>query len=46
MTVIEAAPRILIRGVPTEIADHVAARHRAAGIEIVAGAGIARLKRP
>lgn len=43
VTVIEVAPRILIRGVPSEIADHVAARHHAAGVEIVTGAGIARI---
>jgi 3-phenylpropionate/trans-cinnamate dioxygenase ferredoxin reductase subunit len=43
VTVIEVAPRILIRGVPSEIADHVAARHRAAGVEIVTGVGIARV---
>jgi 3-phenylpropionate/trans-cinnamate dioxygenase ferredoxin reductase subunit len=41
VTVIEVAPRILIRGVPIEIAEHVAARHRAAGVEIMTGVGIA-----
>jgi 3-phenylpropionate/trans-cinnamate dioxygenase ferredoxin reductase subunit len=43
VSVIEVAPRILIRGVPSEIADHVAARHRTAGVEIVTGVGIARI---
>ena len=40
VTVIEAQPRILMRGVPAEIAGVVAARHRAEGVEILCGAGI------
>ena len=43
--VFEAAPRILTRGVPADLAAALAARHAAAGVEIVAGcapAGIAR----
>jgi len=44
VTVLEALPRILSRGVPGEIADIVAARHRAAGVELICGSGIAGLK--
>ena len=36
--VIEAAPRILTRGVPEVLARRIAARHEEAGVEIVAGA--------
>jgi 3-phenylpropionate/trans-cinnamate dioxygenase ferredoxin reductase subunit len=43
--VIEAAPRILMRGVPAEIADFVAQRHRAAGAELAVGVGIASIGR-
>ena len=43
VTVIEVAPRILSRGVPSEIAEQVGARHRAAGIEILTGAAIAEI---
>jgi 3-phenylpropionate/trans-cinnamate dioxygenase ferredoxin reductase subunit len=42
---IEVAPRILMRGAPSVIADLVAARHRAAGVEIVTSATIARIDR-
>jgi len=45
VTVIEAAPRILMRGVPAEIADIVALRHRAEGVTILAGTGLARLEK-
>jgi 3-phenylpropionate/trans-cinnamate dioxygenase ferredoxin reductase subunit len=38
--VIEVAPRILIRGVPEEIARMVEARHREAGVEFKIGIGI------
>ena len=41
VTLIEAAPRILMRGVPPAIAEIVAARHCAAGIELIVGAAIA-----
>ena len=34
VTIIEAQPRILMRGVPEEIAAIVAARHRAEGVEL------------
>jgi 3-phenylpropionate/trans-cinnamate dioxygenase ferredoxin reductase subunit len=45
VTLIEAAPRILMRGVPSPIADIVASRHRAAGVELACGAAIAGLSR-
>jgi 3-phenylpropionate/trans-cinnamate dioxygenase ferredoxin reductase subunit len=45
VTLIEAAPRILMRGVPLPIADIVAARHRAAGVELATGATIAGIGR-
>lgn len=40
VTVIEAQPRVLMRGVPEEIASVVAERHRAAGVDIRTGTGI------
>jgi 3-phenylpropionate/trans-cinnamate dioxygenase ferredoxin reductase component len=43
VTVIEAQPRILMRGVPAEIAMRIAARHAEAGVEILAGASIAHI---
>ena len=45
VTVIESQPRLLLRGVPAEIAAAVAARHRAGGVEILTGAGIASIRR-
>jgi 3-phenylpropionate/trans-cinnamate dioxygenase ferredoxin reductase component len=39
--VIEAQPRILMRGVPEEIATAVAQRHAAEGVEISCGCGVA-----
>ncbi len=44
VTLVEAAPRILMRGVPTEIAARVAARHHAAGVALHVGTGIAALR--
>jgi 3-phenylpropionate/trans-cinnamate dioxygenase ferredoxin reductase subunit len=41
VTVIEAGPRILMRGVPEAIASIVEARHRAAGVQFALGSGIA-----
>ncbi|MBB2971915.1 FAD-dependent oxidoreductase [Mesorhizobium sp. RMAD-H1] len=41
VTLIEAQPRILMRGVPQEIAAVIDARHRAEGVELVTGDGIA-----
>jgi 3-phenylpropionate/trans-cinnamate dioxygenase ferredoxin reductase subunit len=43
VTVIEALPRILMRGVPPSIAETIAARHREAGVEIITNARIARV---
>lgn len=40
VTVIEAQPRILMRGVPAEIAAVIAERHRAAGVEFRTGIGL------
>jgi 3-phenylpropionate/trans-cinnamate dioxygenase ferredoxin reductase subunit len=45
VTLIEAAPRILMRGVPSAIADIVAARHAAAGVQLATGATIAGIER-
>ena len=44
VTLVEAAPRILMRGVPTGVADHVARRHRVAGVDIRIGIGIVDLE--
>ena len=43
VTVIEAQPRILMRGVPPEIAARIAARHAEAGVAIFTNAGIAQI---
>jgi 3-phenylpropionate/trans-cinnamate dioxygenase ferredoxin reductase subunit len=43
VTVIEAQPRILMRGVPPEIAARIAARHAEAGVAILTSAGIAQI---
>jgi len=43
VTVIEAQPRIMMRGVPEAIAAVIAARHAAAGVEIVCGTAIAHI---
>lgn len=43
VTVIEAQPRILMRGVPPEIAKRIAARHADAGVAILTNAGIAQI---
>jgi 3-phenylpropionate/trans-cinnamate dioxygenase ferredoxin reductase subunit len=40
VTVLEALPRILLRGVPRQIADVVAARHAEAGVTIIPNAKI------
>lgn len=44
VTLVEAAPRILMRGVPGPIAARVAARHREAGVELHEGTAIAALR--
>lgn len=43
VTVIEAQPRILMRGVPEEIAGVIAARHRDEGVMLRCGTGIASI---
>ncbi len=43
VTVIEAQPRVLMRGVPEEIATVVTDRHHAGGVEILCGTGIASI---
>jgi 3-phenylpropionate/trans-cinnamate dioxygenase ferredoxin reductase subunit len=45
VVVLEAAPRILARGVLEDIADIIAARHSAAGVENVVSSQIARIGR-
>jgi 3-phenylpropionate/trans-cinnamate dioxygenase ferredoxin reductase subunit len=44
VTVVEAAPRILMRGVPAVLADVIADRHRAAGVRLLTGIGIAAIE--
>jgi 3-phenylpropionate/trans-cinnamate dioxygenase ferredoxin reductase subunit len=41
VTVVEAAPRVLQRTTPPELSTLVEARHRAEGVEVVLGAGVA-----
>lgn len=43
VTAIETQPRILMRGVPAEIAETVHARHEAAGVHVLCGARIAAI---
>ncbi|QKD14036.1 FAD-dependent oxidoreductase [Mesorhizobium sp. NZP2077] len=43
VTVIEAQPRILMRGVPAEIAEVIHQAHVAEGVDIVCGQGIATI---
>ena len=43
VTVIEALPRVLMRGVPEEIASIVTERHRAEGADIRTGTGISAI---
>jgi 3-phenylpropionate/trans-cinnamate dioxygenase ferredoxin reductase subunit len=45
VTVLEAGPRILMRGVPQALAERIAARHKAAGVDLRVGVGIARIRR-
>ena len=44
VTLVEAAPRVLMRGVPAEIAAVVAERHRDAGVAFRLGVGVARIR--
>ncbi|HVZ02667.1 MAG TPA: FAD-dependent oxidoreductase [Dongiaceae bacterium] len=43
VTVIEALPRILSRAVPAEHAEVIAARHRAEGVDLRCGTGVAAI---
>lgn len=43
VTLVEMAPRILMRGVPAAVAEHVAERHRAEGVTMRIGVGIERI---
>jgi 3-phenylpropionate/trans-cinnamate dioxygenase ferredoxin reductase component len=45
VTLIELGPRILMRGVPKEIADFVEMRHRKAGVEFKFGISIEKIER-
>jgi 3-phenylpropionate/trans-cinnamate dioxygenase ferredoxin reductase subunit len=44
VTVIEALPRILTRGVPEDIARIIDARHRAEGVALLCGKGVTALR--
>ncbi len=44
VTLIEAAPRLLMRGVPAEIAEHVHALHAGAGVTIHVGTGLTKIE--
>jgi 3-phenylpropionate/trans-cinnamate dioxygenase ferredoxin reductase component len=44
VVLIEPRPRLLMRGVPEEIAASVEARHRAEGVDILCGQGIADME--
>ncbi|PRH84332.1 ferredoxin reductase [Labrys okinawensis] len=44
VTIIEALPRLLSRGVPADIAEVVQERHRAAGCTLLCGEGIAAIE--
>jgi 3-phenylpropionate/trans-cinnamate dioxygenase ferredoxin reductase subunit len=43
VTVVEAQPRVLMRGVPEEIAAVVDARHRAEGVNVLCGRGLSAI---
>jgi 3-phenylpropionate/trans-cinnamate dioxygenase ferredoxin reductase component len=43
VTVIEAQPRILMRGVPEAISSIIKARHEEAGVAVLTGSGISRI---
>lgn len=45
VVLLEMAPRILMRGVPAAVSDRVAARHRAAGVDLRTGVRIASIGR-
>jgi 3-phenylpropionate/trans-cinnamate dioxygenase ferredoxin reductase subunit len=43
VTVLETQPRLLLRGVPAEIADVIATRHRDAGVDVRSGVAIGQI---
>ncbi len=43
VTLVEAAPRILMRGVPAAVAERVAKRHQDAGVDVRTGSAIVRV---
>lgn len=45
VTLVEALPRLLARGVPVEIAERVRARHEREGVTIHLGMGVERIER-
>jgi 3-phenylpropionate/trans-cinnamate dioxygenase ferredoxin reductase subunit len=45
VTIVEAGPRLLTRGVPESIARRVAARHEAEGVRVICGAGLTAVNR-
>jgi len=45
VTVLEAAPRVLMRGVPAAIAELIATRHRSAGVDIRVGTSLERIEK-
>jgi 3-phenylpropionate/trans-cinnamate dioxygenase ferredoxin reductase component len=44
VAVLEAAPRVLMRGVPADLAEKIARRHREEGVEITVGCAIRRIE--
>src|ERR1700722_2619030 len=44
VTLLELAPRLLTRGVSSQMAERIAAKHRDAGVDIRVGAGIAAIE--
>jgi len=44
VTVIEAQPRLLMRGVPQEIAAAIEARHKAEGVDILCSQGVSEIE--
>jgi 3-phenylpropionate/trans-cinnamate dioxygenase ferredoxin reductase subunit len=44
VTVIEAQPRIMMRGVPASIANRMSERHASAGVNIITGASVERIE--
>jgi 3-phenylpropionate/trans-cinnamate dioxygenase ferredoxin reductase subunit len=44
VTLVEMAPRLLMRGVPADVAELIAKRHREAGVDLRLGAGIERIE--